>query len=278
MLPFHLTMHTHPLDQRAIVVIGGTTGLGLSGALACARQGANVVVVGRNPASADAAVKRIGSPRARAIVGDATDPQIAPRAIATALDEFGRFDGLYHVAGGSGRQFGDGPLHELTDEGIQRTLDLNLMSLMRSNRAAVQSFLERDVSGVVLNMGSVLGFSPSPAFFVTHAYAAAKSAVTGFTQSCAAYYADRQVRFNVIAPALVDTPMASRAAADPLIQQFIRSKQPLDGGRMGRPDDLDAGVVFLLSDQSRFVTGQTLVIDGGWTVSEGQYPESTDHA
>ena len=271
-------MSTHPLDQHAIVVIGGTTGLGLSGALACARQGANVVIVGRNPESANAAVERIGSECSRTIIGDARDPHITPRAIATALEAFGRFDGLYHVAGGSGRQFGDGPLHELTDEGMQLTLELNLLSLMRSNRAAVQSFLERDIPGVVLNMGSVLGFSPSPTFFTTHAYAAAKSAVTGFTQSCAAYYAERQVRFNVIAPALVDTPMAARAADDTLIQQFIRTKQPLDGGRMGRPDDLDAAVVFLLSDQSRFVTGQTLVVDGGWTVSEGQIPESADHA
>jgi NAD(P)-dependent dehydrogenase (short-subunit alcohol dehydrogenase family) len=270
-------MSTHPLDQHAIVVIGGTTGLGLSGAVACARQGANVVIVGRNSESADAAVDRIGPECSRAIIGDARDPYIAAQAIATAIDAFGRFDGLYHVAGGSGRQFGDGPLHELTDEGMQHTLELNLLSLMRSNRAAVQSFLERDISGVVLNMGSVLGFSPSPTFFTTHAYAAAKSAVTGFTQSCAAYYAERQVRFNVIAPALVDTPMAARAADDAMIQQFIRTKQPLDGGRMGRPDDLDAAVVFLLSDQSRFVTGQTLVVDGGWTVSEGQIPESADH-
>ena len=264
------------LQQRTIVVIGGTTGLGLSGAMACADQGANVVIVGRTPASADAAMKQIGVERARMIVGDATDPQTAPRAIAEALNVFGRFDGLYHVAGGSGRSFGDGPLHELTDEGIQKTLDLNLMSMMRSNRAAVQSFMDREVKGVVLNMGSVLGFSPSPAFFVTHAYAAAKSATEGFTKSCAAYYAQHQVRFNVIAPALVDTPMAGRASENQVIQQFIRTKQPLDGGRMGQPDDLDAGVVFLLSDQSKFVTGQTLVIDGGWTVSEGQIPPGVD--
>ena len=265
-------MTTKPLADRTIVIIGGTTGLGLSGARACTEQGASVVVVGRNPDSAHQAIDQIGADHARSIVGDATDPETAPRAISEAISAFGRFDGLYHVAGGSGRSFGDGPLHELTDEGIQKTLDLNLMSMMRSNRAAVQSFLQRDVPGVVLNMGSVLGFSPSPAFFVTHAYAAAKSAAVGFTQSCAAYYANNEVRFNVIAPALVETPMASRAAGDEVIQQFIRTKQPLDGGRMGRPDDLDAGVVFLLSEQSNFVTGQTLVIDGGWTVSEGQIP------
>ena len=121
----------------------------------------------------------------------------------------------------------------------------------------------------MLNMGSVLGWSPSPKYFATHIYAASKSAVIGFTKSCAAYYASHDIRFNVVAPALVDTPMAKRAVEDDAIRQFIRTKQPLDGGRIGRPEDLDAAVVFLLSDASRYVTGQVLAVDGGWSVSEG---------
>src|SRR5439155_11188910 len=122
-------------------------------------------------------------------------------------------------------------------------------------------------------MGSVLGFSPSPKFFATHAYAATKSAVIGFTKTSAAYYASQQIRFNVLAPALVETPMAARAAGDETILKFIATKQPLDGGRIGRAEDLDAAVVFFLSDQSRFATGQVLAIDGGWCVAEGQYPD-----
>ena len=121
-------------------------------------------------------------------------------------------------------------------------------------------------------MSSVLGWSPSPKFFATHAYAAAKAAVIGFTKSCAAYYAPQNIRFNVIAPGLIETPMSRRAAGDETIQKFIASKQPLDGGRIGAPQDLDAAVVYLLSDESRFVTGQVLAIDGGWGVSEGQVP------
>jgi NAD(P)-dependent dehydrogenase (short-subunit alcohol dehydrogenase family) len=117
-------------------------------------------------------------------------------------------------------------------------------------------------------MTTVLAFSPSPEFFATHAYAAAKAAVIGLTKSCAAYYATRGIRFNAIAPGLVETPMARRATEDDATMSFIHKKQPLDGGRVGQPTDLDAAVVYFLSDQSKFVTGQVLAIDGGWSVSE----------
>ncbi|MFN8340380.1 MAG: SDR family oxidoreductase [Cyclobacteriaceae bacterium] len=97
-------------------------------------------------------------------------------------------------------------------------------------------------------MGSVLGYSPSPEYFVTHAYAAAKSAVIGFTRSAsAARYAAQNIRVNVIAPALVETPMAQRAAGDEKILSFIRTKQPLDGGRIGTPSDLDGAAVYFMS-------------------------------
>jgi NAD(P)-dependent dehydrogenase (short-subunit alcohol dehydrogenase family) len=262
------------LRDRAIVIIGGTTGLGLSAARACVAAGGRVVVVGRKEQSASEAGRALGE-AGLAIVGDATDPQTAPNAIAAGIERFGRFDGLYHVAGGSGRSKGDGPLHELSDEGIDFTLKLNLTSLIYSNRAAARQLREQGGGGSVLNMGSVLGFSPSPHHFATHAYAATKAAIIGFTQSCASYYAAEDIRFNVIAPALVETPMAQRAAGDERILEFIRTKQPLDGGRIGRPDDLDAAVVFFLSDAARYVTGQVLAVDGGWTVSEGQLDAET---
>ena len=261
-------MERGELQDRAVVIIGGTTGLGLSAAKACVRAGARVVVCGRNPASADRGGQVLG-PAARVLVGDATLPETAANAVRTALDDFGRFDALYHVAGGSGRHAGDGPLDELTDEGIESTLRLNLTSLIYSNRAAIRTMRERGTSGSVLNLGSVLAWSPSPKFFATHVYAAAKAAIIGFTRSCAAYYAPHDIRFNVVAPALVDTPMAQRAVGDEAICQFIRHRQPLDGGRVGRPEDLDAAVVYFLSDASRYVTGQVLAIDGGWSVSDG---------
>jgi NAD(P)-dependent dehydrogenase (short-subunit alcohol dehydrogenase family) len=258
------------LKDKKIVIIGGTTGIGLSAAQAFVRQGAQVVIVGRNPESAESAQQLMGT-AALSYVGDATDPQTAEKAIQLCLQEFGAFHGLYHVAGGSGRKFGDGPLHELSLEGWNKTFEINLTGLMLSNQAAIRHFRALGQGGSILNMSSVLGFSPSPRYFVTHAYAASKAAVIGFPKSIAAYYAADNIRVNLLAPALVETPMSGRASQDEAIQAFIRTKQPLDGGRNGRPEDLDGAAVYFLSDASAFTTGQTLYVDGGWEVSEGQY-------
>jgi NAD(P)-dependent dehydrogenase (short-subunit alcohol dehydrogenase family) len=263
------------LTGKTIVVIGGTTGLGLSAARAFVENGARVAVVGRNPASVTAAQKELGK-SGLAFSADAIDPATAPRAIEMAVREFGGFDGLYHVAGGSGRKMGDGPLHEMTDEGWRATMDLNLTSLAYSNRAAVRQFLSQGKGGSILNMGSVLGWSPSPRYFATHAYTAAKSAIIGFTKSIAAYYADKDIRCNVLAPALIETPMSERAARNETIHSYVKTKQPLDGGRIGQPSDLDAAAVYFMSDASRFTTGQVLAVDGGWCVSEGQIAQDND--
>lgn len=263
-------MADNSLTNKNIVIIGGTTGLGLSAAGAFTQSGANVIVVGRNEKSAIEAKTILGH-KAEAIVGDAVLPSTAIYAIELCVKKFGSLDGLYHVAGGSGRKMGDGPLHELTLEGWNKTLELNLTSLMLSNQAAVQQFLGQRSGGSILNMGSVLGYSPSPQYFATHAYTAAKSAILGFSRSVAAYYAKRNIRVNVIAPSLVETPMAKRAAEDESIVSFIKTKQPLDGGRIGRPSDLDGLAVYFMSDLSRFTTGQVIAVDGGWTVTEGQF-------
>jgi NAD(P)-dependent dehydrogenase (short-subunit alcohol dehydrogenase family) len=261
-------MSSPPLEGRSVVVIGGTGGLGLSAARACVAAGAGVVVVGRDPARVEEAREALG-PRGRALTADAVHPEAAVRAIDEAELAFGRFDALFHVAGGSGRAAGDGPLHELTDRGIDETLRHNLVSVIYSNRAAARRFLDRGTAGSVLNMGSVLADRPSPVHFATHVYSAAKAAIVGLTRAAAARYASHDIRFNVVEPALVATAMSRRAQADGAILEYVAHKQPLDGGRIGRVEDLDATVVYFLSDQSRFVTGQVLAVDGGWSVSEG---------
>ncbi len=258
-----------PLNGKCLVIIGGTTGLGLSASKACIAAGAVVVAVGNDPGTTAAAEMVLGD-KALAFTGDAREPDTSERAIGEALAAFGGFHGLYHVAGGSGRKYGDGPLHELSDDAWRLTLDLNLTSLMMSNRAAVRQFLKQKTGGTLLNMGSVLGFSPAPRHFATHAYAAAKSAIIGFTKSIAACYAPHDIRANVIAPALVQTPMSERAFSKAEVLKYVKSKQPLGGGRVGDPGDLDGAVVWFLSDASRFCTAQVLTVDGGWTVSEGQ--------
>jgi NAD(P)-dependent dehydrogenase (short-subunit alcohol dehydrogenase family) len=257
------------LKGKVIVIIGGTTGLGLSAAKAFVQSGAEVFLVGRNQQSLDSALNEIGS--AHGMAADATNPKTCVQAIESALEKLGSFHGLYHVAGGSGRKFGDGPVHDITEEGADYTLNLNLKSVIYSNRAATRQFIRQKTGGTILNMASVLGWSPVPRHFATHVYAAAKAGIIGFTKAAASYYAAQNIRFNVIAPALVDTPMAQRAVNNDEILHYIRTKQPLDGGRPGLPEDCDAAAVWFMSDASRFVTGQVLAIDGGWTVCEGQY-------
>ena len=259
---------TLPLAGKTIVIIGGTTGLGLSAAKAIIAAGARVVVVGKDPETTTTAELVLGE-KALAFTGDATDPTTAERAIGEAVAAFGGMHGLYHVAGGSGRRFGDGPLHDLSDDGWRATLEMNLSTVMLSNRAAVRHFMKEGKGGAILNMGSVLSWSPSPKHFASHAYAAAKAGIVGFSKSAAAYYASHSIRINVLAPALVETPMSHRAVENTEIMAFIHAKQPLDGGRVGTPEDLDAAVVWFLGDASRFCTGQVLAVDGGWTVSEG---------
>ncbi|WP_296704723.1 SDR family NAD(P)-dependent oxidoreductase [Algoriphagus sp.] len=258
------------LDQKSIVIIGGTSGIGLASAIALQKEGANLILVGLDEESCDQA-KNVLPGNHKIICGDARAEGLAKSAVKECLDQFGDFNGLFHVAGGSGRKFGDGPLHELTLEGWNQTLSLNLTSLMLSNQAAIQTFLELGHGGSILNLGSVLAFSPSPKYFVTHAYAAAKAAIEGLTVSTAAFYAPQNIRINVLAPALVETPMSQRAMTNEEIISFSKSKMPLGGGRVGKVSDLTDAAIFFLSDSSSFTTGQVLHIDGGWHLTEGQY-------
>lgn len=261
-------MNSMPLKNRVIAVVGGTSGLGLSAVTACVQAGGCVVACGLDQDSVNRTQELLGD-KVRVVVADAKNPQAAQMLVAMAEAEFGRLDALYHVAGGSGRKFGDGPLHEITDSAIQATLDLNLNSLILSNRAAVRYFLQRKQPGTILNLSSMLADHPSPQFFATHVYAAAKSAIIGFTKSCAACYAGQGIRFNVLAPSLVETPMSQRAMQDSRIVAFARAKQPLAAGRTLKPEDLDSAVVYFLSDQSQMVTGQVLSVDAGWSLMDG---------
>ena len=263
-----------PLSGRSILVVGGSSGIGLACARACSHQGACVTVTSHDAATLAEVDDAFGG-RITTMKADARQPESAADAIDRVLQRSGRFDGLVHVAGGSGRSFGDGPVHAVTDEGWHKTLDLNLSSVFYSNRAAVRRFLETGKGGAIVNLGSVLAFSPAAHFFATHAYAAAKAGLEGLGRAIAANYAGDDIRVNTVVSGLADTPMARRAMGDPAIRSFVASKQPLDGGRAARPEDYGAAVAFLLSDGARFITGQTLGIDGGWAISDGQIPPAS---
>lgn len=254
------------LKDKCIVIIGGTSGIGLAAAHSFLENGAKLIITGKE----DTHLEKINlnnNNNCIALALDATIEGSAEHAINQCVEEFGCFDALYHVAGGSGRSFGDGPLHELTLEGWEKTMQLNLTTMMMSNRAAIKKLLSLDRKGSILNMGSVLAFDPSPQFFYTHAYAAAKSAAIGFTKSIASYYSKYNIRVNLIAPGLVETPMSQRAINDEDIMNFISQKQPLDGGRIGKPADLCGLSALLMSDAASFITGQVIAVDGGWSIS-----------
>jgi NAD(P)-dependent dehydrogenase (short-subunit alcohol dehydrogenase family) len=257
------------LSNKPCLIVGGTTGLGFAAAKRFLEEGANLVIAGRSAESGAAALASLpGS--ARFIGCDATNSEQIIGLFRETIAHLGGLDVLYHVAGISGRQHGDGPLHECTDEGWQATIDANLKSTFLTNRAAVQHFLGQRQPGAILNMASVLGFSPSPRYFDTVAYTATKGGIIAMSRLAAARYAPDGIRVNVIAPALIDTPMSTRACSDPSIQAFLRTKQPLAGGP-GRPEDCSDAAVFLCSDAARLITGVVLPVDAGWCVSEGQY-------
>ena len=163
------------LEGKHILVVGGTSGLGASAAKAFIQKGAQVAVSGRDPAKLESATSWLGT-RGVALGADATMEDQVRDLFRKVVKTFGRLDGLYHVAGGSGRRWGDGPLHTITDGGWQKTLRWNLDSVFLSNRSAIHQFLEQKTGGAILNCGSVLGHAPSARHFVTHAYAASKAA------------------------------------------------------------------------------------------------------
>jgi len=259
------------LREKRCLVVGGTTGLGLAAARRFLEEGAVVAIAGRSPEKGAAAVAEL-SPGGdiRYFVGDASREDSVESLVEEAWSTFGGMDVLYHVAGMSGRRYGDGALHECTAEGWDITLHANLKSVFLTNRALIRRWLPESRPGAILNMASVLGISPSPHFFDTAAYAAAKGGVIAMSRQAAARYAAQGIRVNVIAPSLIDTPMSTRAVNDEAILDFLRTKQPLTQGP-GRAGDCAEAAVFLCSDEARFITGVVLPVDGGWCVSEGQY-------
>ena len=263
------------LENSTCLIVGGPTGIGLATARRFLQEGARVVIVGPDEEQGLTAQEQLDAfgPAwfLRGNVRDAVSLEVAFREATSWLG--GRLDILFHVAGISGRRYGDGPLHECTDAGWDAVLETNARGVFLTNRAAVQQMLTQPLDahglrGTVLNMGSVLGFSPSPRHFGTFAYAASKGAIRGMTIAAAARYGPDRIRFNLLAPALIDTPMATRAVDDPTIRAYLAAKQPLAGGP-GSVEDCAEAALYLCEPASRFVTGVMLNVDGGWCVSEG---------
>lgn len=274
---------TGRLSGRNCLIVGGTSGIGLAAARRFLEEGASVVVSGQTlpmPNEAPAGLDKLGP--IWMLAADVSDPVSIATLFRDALDALkGRLDVLFHVAGISGRRFGDGSLHECTLEGWDVVLDANARGTFLTNQAAVRQMLTQrpddfGLRGAILNTGSVLGRSPAPEFFGTYAYAASKGAIRAMTLAAASRYACDRIRVNLLAPALIDTPMAARAVSDPQIREYLKTKQPLAGGP-GTPFDCAEAALYLCEPASHFVTGTELTVDGGWCISEGQIPaENTE--
>lgn len=205
------------------------------------------------------------------IVGNLTHEEVVNKLVLACINKYGRIDGLFNVAGLSGRKFGDGPLHECTLQGWEATLNNNLTTqFMMCKQVLAQMLLqspdENGARGVILNMSSVLAFSPKADHFNAIAYATGKGAIISMTKSAAAYYAKDKIRINVISPGLVLTKMSTRASENEAIVTSMKVKQPL-AGTVIHPQDVAKAAVFLLSDAAAMITGEMLVVDAGWSIS-----------
>lgn len=247
-----------------VLLITGSTGIAEATATRAAERGDAVFVISRDESHCLDLCMRL--PDSGYYACDLRDEDGVEGAITACLNRFGAIDAVFNVAGISGRRFGDGPLHECTAEGWDATLDSNVKSMFLVCRGVLRNWLAVGRPGTILNMSSVLAFSPQAQHFATHAYAASKGAIISMSRAMAAYYAPHKIRVNVIAPSLVRTPMSLRAQSDEPLLEFIAHKQPLSQGMLDACDVAETAL-FLLGEESRHITGQVITVDGGWTVS-----------
>ena len=244
------------LAGKIAVVTAAGAGIGRATALAFAREGARVVA-----ADIDSEAMRTLSIECgesiRAAVLDVRDD----RAVAAFFDTFEPCDILFNCAG----MVPDGTVLDSAPATYSAAFDLNVLSMVRTIRAALPGMLKRG-SGTIVNMSSVA--SSITGVPNRSAYGTTKAAVIGLTKSVAADFVGQGIRCNAICPGTVDTPslrgrIAAQADPDAALKSFI-ARQPM--GRFGRPEEIAAAAIYLASDESAFITGQTIVIDGGWTI------------
>lgn len=246
------------LAGRTALVTGGSKGLGFAMARALARAGADVAITSRHADELQAAASRLAAEthrRCEPIACDVTRGEEVDGMVAEAIRRLGRIDVLVNNAGINMRN----ATLDQTEEEFRRILDVNLVGLFLVGRAVGRHMVERG-SGSVINLASMLGvvgLAGRPG------YTASKGAVIQLTRTMALEWASRGVRVNALCPGPFMTEINTVVLDDPQANQFFIERIPL--GRWGQPDELAGAIVFLASDASSFMTGASLVIDGGWT-------------
>lgn len=246
------------IDGRSAVVTGGTRGIGRAIAEACAAAGANVMVVARKPdelAETADALEKVGGGGVATFRGSVGDPDVAAGAVGECMAAFGSCD---IVVNNAAVNPAFGPLMDVDNGAVTKIFDANITGPLRFVQAAWKAWMSEH-GGAVVNVVSVGGLRPGP---MIGAYNVSKAALVHLTKQLAQELAPR-VRVNAVAPALVKTDMA-RALWEPNEEASARA-HPLR--RLGVPDDIAAAALFLLSDASSWMTGETVVVDGGLCIA-----------
>jgi len=244
------------LEGKAALVTGAASGIGRATAVAFAREGAHVMLADVDEAGVRAAVDAICDDgcAARFALADVTSETAVEALVGATVKAFGRLDCAVNNAGITG---GMGPLQQLPTEEFRRVVDVNLTSVFLCMKYEIRAMLA--AGGAIVNMASGAGLVAAPAL---SAYCASKHGVIGLTKTAAQENARTGVRINAICPGSTDTPLLRASMAqDARIEKMVLANQP--GGRLGTPDEIAEAVVWLCSDRASFVTGHSMLVDGG---------------
>ena len=238
--------------DKVVIVTGGASGIGEASVRAFAREGAKVVIADfadHGQALAD----ELGADKALFIKIDVTDSEAVQAMITQTVAQFGRLDVMFANAGIAA----DGPIDELEESAWQRIIDINLGGVYLCDKYAIQQFLKQG-GGVIVNCGSIHSHVGKRG--VT-AYAAAKGGVKLLTQTLGIEYGAKGIRVNAVCPGYIDTPLLSHIPDD--AKEKLVALHPM--GRLGRAEEVANAVLFLACDEASFVTGSSLMVDGGYT-------------
>jgi NAD(P)-dependent dehydrogenase (short-subunit alcohol dehydrogenase family) len=236
------------LAGKQALVTGGSKGLGRAICIALAQAGASVTAVARDPAGlADLLAEHIGI---EAWQADVNDPAFGAELAQRRVDIFVNNAGTNNPM----------PMVDVPVEVLDAMLNLNVRAAYLAAQGAVQSMVKAGRGGVIVNITSQMGHVGSPGRTV---YCMTKHALEGLTKAMAVELAPHNIRVNSVAPTFIETPMTAPMLANPEFRAFVDAMIPL--GRIGKPEDVAAAVLYLASPAADMVTGTSLLVDGGWT-------------